>query len=146
MRADKGAVVFFALPRAAGASSAASLGLVRQGVSASTMDSSVMMSPCTAKSAGRDTVMLCLLTNSVDACAKRAVAGGRARVVQPPQANPRFGIYNALLRDPDGYLVELQQFLEPEEHARFGRVARRQETGSDTALPHCSHADLSQMR
>ena len=67
--------------------------------------------------------MLCLLTTSVDACVKRVVAGGRASIVQPPQANLSFGIYNALLRDPDGYLVELQQFLDPEEHARFaGRL------------------------
>ena len=47
--------------------------------------------------------------------------------MQPPQASGRhggrFGIYNALLRDPDGYLVELQEFFEADEHARF--VGRR---------------------
>ena len=47
--------------------------------------------------------------------------------MQPPQASGRhggrFGIYNALLRDPDGYLVELQEFCEADEHARF--VGRR---------------------
>ena len=47
--------------------------------------------------------------------------------MQQPQASGRhggrFGIYNALLRDPDGYLVELQEFCEADEHARF--VGRR---------------------
>ena len=37
----------------------------------------------------------------------------------PPYQNNRFGIRNALLRDPAGYLVEIQQFMDPAEHSRF---------------------------
>lgn len=34
-------------------------------------------------------------------------------VEKPPQKNERFNIYHLFLRDPDGYLVEIQQFLDP---------------------------------
>jgi len=109
VRSDKGAVVFYALP-----GDAASLGVVRQGLSAASTP------PCSAKAAGRDTVMLCLLTESVDTVLRRAGALGHSvQVVQEPRINQAFGIYNALLRDPDGYLVELQQFLDADEHRRF---------------------------
>ena len=31
---------------------------------------------------------------------------------KPPQENPDFKIYHTLLRDPNGYLVEIQCFLD----------------------------------
>ena len=31
----------------------------------------------------------------------------------PPKLNERFGIYHFFARDPDGYRLELQRFLEP---------------------------------
>ena len=110
MREDKGAVVFYSLP-----GRAASLGIVREGVSAAASP------PRSARAACVDTVMLCLLTKDVDGCLARLHALGLPGVVveQPPMANTRFGIYNALLRDPDGYLVELQAFTDRAEHARF---------------------------
>ena len=110
VRADKGAVVFYSLP-----GRAASLGVVREGVSAAASP------PRSARAAAADTVMLCLLTEDVDGCLARLRALGLPDVVveQPPKANARFGIYNALLRDPDGYLVELQKFTDRAEHVRF---------------------------
>lgn len=32
---------------------------------------------------------------------------------KPPQHNPKFNIYHCFLRDPNGYLIEIQRFLEP---------------------------------
>lgn len=110
VRSDKGVVVFYALP-----GRATSLGVVQEGVSAA------VDPPCSAKTAGRDSVMLCLLTRDVEAvlgrCAALALPG--VTIEQSARANERFGIYNALLRDPDGYLVELQTFIDHAEHARF---------------------------
>ena len=110
VRSDKGAVIFYALP-----GKAASLGVVQEGVSAA------LQPPCSAKTLGRDSVMLCLLTRNVDAVLARCVALALpgVEIEQPARATERFGIYNALLRDPDGYLVELQAFTEGVEHARF---------------------------
>jgi catechol 2,3-dioxygenase-like lactoylglutathione lyase family enzyme len=101
VRSDQGAVIFFSL---AGAGS--SLGVVEQGISAATTP------PCSAATAGRDTVMLCLLAEDVDGLTARLAARGHP-VEQPPRENARFGIYNSLVRDPDGYLIELQTFLDP---------------------------------
>ena len=113
VRSDKGVVVFYRLPSASVAASGASLGIVQAGISAAEIP------PCSAAAAKLDTVMLCLLTADVDAVYARALAGGRCESVQPPRDASTFGIYNALLRDPDGYLVELQRFHEPAEHRQF---------------------------
>ncbi len=32
---------------------------------------------------------------------------------KPPQENPKFKIYHCFLRDPNGYLIEIQTFLDP---------------------------------
>ncbi len=57
-------------------------------------------------------VILTLVSQEVDAwyayLQSRSVA-----VEKPPQLNQRFNIYHLFLRDPDGYLVEIQQFLDP---------------------------------
>jgi len=105
--ADKGAVVFFRLPGLGG-----SLAVVQQGVSAAAEP------PVCASHAGRDSVMVCLLTEDVVGFAERLVSRGHP-LEQPPQRNERFGILNALLRSPEGYLVEVQQFLHPSEHRLF---------------------------
>ena len=88
-------------------------GIVQQGVSAAANP------PCSASSAGRDTVMLCLLTDGVEKAFERLVTRGGCTVEQPPRENARFGIFNCLLRDPDGYLVELQSFAAAEEQELF---------------------------
>jgi catechol 2,3-dioxygenase-like lactoylglutathione lyase family enzyme len=31
---------------------------------------------------------------------------------KPPQINPQYRIYHCFLRDPDGYLIEIQRFLD----------------------------------
>jgi catechol 2,3-dioxygenase-like lactoylglutathione lyase family enzyme len=32
---------------------------------------------------------------------------------KPPAINPRYNIYHCFLRDPNGYLIEIQEFLDP---------------------------------
>ena len=32
---------------------------------------------------------------------------------KPPAHNPKFNIYHCFLRDPNGYLLEIQEFLDP---------------------------------
>ncbi|MCP4423816.1 MAG: VOC family protein [Chloroflexi bacterium] len=32
---------------------------------------------------------------------------------KPPQRNPKFNIYHCFLRDPNGYLIEIQRFEDP---------------------------------
>ncbi len=32
---------------------------------------------------------------------------------KPPAINPQYKIYHCFLRDPNGYLIEIQRFLEP---------------------------------
>ena len=32
---------------------------------------------------------------------------------KPPEVNPKYNIYHCLLRDPNGYLIEIQRFLDP---------------------------------
>jgi catechol 2,3-dioxygenase-like lactoylglutathione lyase family enzyme len=39
--------------------------------------------------------------------------GAEDAVERPPAHNPDFNIYHLFLRDPDGYLVEIQVFLDP---------------------------------
>jgi hypothetical protein len=105
--ADKGAVVFYKLPGAGG-----SLAVVQEGVSAASEP------PVCARHAGKDSVMVCLLTSDVDGCTELLASRGHP-IHQPPRCNERFGIKNALLRSPEGYLVEIQQFLDPSEHGLF---------------------------
>ena len=107
VRSDKGAVVFYSLPGIA-----SHLGVVKQGLSAADIP------PCSAAQAGRDTVMLCLLSDDISGWHAKLLEHGYA-FDQEPQRTERFGIFNALLRDPDGYLIELQQFLDDAEQAEF---------------------------
>ena len=104
---DKGAVIFFKLPWTGG-----SLAVVKQGVSAA------LDPPVSARQGEKDTVMVCLLTNDVDGWTKRIADRGHP-VLQAPLNNDRFGIRNSLVRSPAGYLVEIQQFVHPQEQRRF---------------------------
>jgi catechol 2,3-dioxygenase-like lactoylglutathione lyase family enzyme len=36
-----------------------------------------------------------------------------APIEKPPTHNPTFNIYHLFLRDPNGYLIEIQRFLDP---------------------------------
>ncbi|MFQ5554832.1 MAG: VOC family protein [Acidimicrobiia bacterium] len=63
--------------------------------------------------AGRsDGVMLAFVTDEVEETFAKAVASG-ADVVQPPGYNRRFNIFHAIVCDPDGHRIELQQFRDP---------------------------------
>lgn len=68
---------------------------------------------CTREDAPRpDGVILCLLRPDVeDFCA--TLAERRVTFEKEPQPNPRFRIFHAFLRDPSGYLVEIQRFEDP---------------------------------
>ena len=59
-----------------------------------------------------DTVVLAIRVGDVDADHRRLAAAGVA-FVQPPSDRPMMGLRNALLRDPDGRLVELTTRLAP---------------------------------
>ena len=58
-------------------------------------------------------VIVTLVTDDVDGWHERLAA---AAVVceRPPNRNERYAIYQAFYRDPDGYLIEIQKFLDPE--------------------------------
>jgi predicted enzyme related to lactoylglutathione lyase len=56
--------------------------------------------------------VLTLISDDVDGWFAHLVANG-AEVVQSPTDKPEFRIYNAFVKDPDGYLVEIQRFWEP---------------------------------
>jgi catechol 2,3-dioxygenase-like lactoylglutathione lyase family enzyme len=57
-------------------------------------------------------VILTLVTQDVDGWYARLVAQGVASV-KPPQHNQQYNIYHCFLRDPEGYLIEIQRFLDP---------------------------------
>ena len=62
--------------------------------------------------AGRSGVILTLVTDEVDAWYERLRAAGVA-FETPPTLNPKFDIYHCFLRDPNGYLIEIQRFNDP---------------------------------
>ena len=64
------------------------------------------------KSGRSEGVMLTLVTDEVEETFARAVAAG-APVDQAPGYNRRFDIFHAIVRDPDGNRVEIQQFRDP---------------------------------
>jgi predicted enzyme related to lactoylglutathione lyase len=56
--------------------------------------------------------MISIVTNDVDACYRRLLERGLA-IAEPPQRHPGFAIYTFFIEDPNGYVIEFQQFLEP---------------------------------
>jgi catechol 2,3-dioxygenase-like lactoylglutathione lyase family enzyme len=59
-----------------------------------------------------DRVILTLVTPEVDGWYEYLRAQGVA-FEKPPATNPKYDIYHCFLRDPNGYLVEIQRFLHP---------------------------------
>ncbi len=57
-------------------------------------------------------VIVTLLTDQVDEWCEALIAKGTT-IEDGPRLNERFNIYHAFLRDPDGHLVEIQQFVDP---------------------------------
>lgn len=56
------------------------------------------------------TVIFTLVTDEVDTWYTSLLERG-ARFEHPPAENPTYQIYHCFLRDPDGYLIEIQRFL-----------------------------------
>jgi catechol 2,3-dioxygenase-like lactoylglutathione lyase family enzyme len=54
-------------------------------------------------------VIFTIVTPDVDGWYNRLAAMG-ARFEKPPQDNPQYRIYHCFLRDPNGYLIEIQRF------------------------------------
>ncbi len=65
-----------------------------------------------ASSRDEDRVILTFVTPEVDAWYRHLSERGVA-VEKPPQVNPKYNIYHCFLRDPNGYLIEIQRFLHP---------------------------------
>ena len=57
-------------------------------------------------------VIITLVAQDVDARCKTLRARGVV-FEKEPTYNPKFNIYHAFLRDPAGYLVEIQRFEDP---------------------------------
>lgn len=60
-----------------------------------------------------DGLIVTLVRDDVDRYCEELVARG-VTLEKPPSHNERFGIYQAFLRDPDGHLIEIQRFDDPD--------------------------------
>ena len=59
-----------------------------------------------------DGIILTIVTQEVDRWRHYLQAQG-IEFEKPPTFNPGYNIYHCFLRDPNGYLIEIQQFLDP---------------------------------
>ena len=59
-----------------------------------------------------DGVIITLVSEDVDGWYARLVARG-VTFEKPPVHSPEFSIYHCFLRDPNGYLIEIQRFEDP---------------------------------
>jgi catechol 2,3-dioxygenase-like lactoylglutathione lyase family enzyme len=57
-------------------------------------------------------IIFTLVTAAVDEWYAYLTARG-ITFEKPPELNPTYQIYHCFLRDPNGYLLEIQQFLDP---------------------------------
>lgn len=57
-------------------------------------------------------VILTFVVSSVDEW-HQFLKGQNIRLEKPPAVNAEYDIYHCLLRDPNGYVLEIQQFLHP---------------------------------
>ena len=62
--------------------------------------------------AARDGVIVTLVSRDVDEWYQQLLARG-VQFEKEPAYNPEFQIYHCFLRDPNGYLVEIQRFEDP---------------------------------
>lgn len=67
-------------------------------------------------------IILTLVSPDVDAWYTYLLAH-HIPIEKPPTHNPRFHIYQLFARDPNGYLIEIQTFLDPKWPAPVGRGA-----------------------
>ncbi len=59
----------------------------------------------------QSTVIFTLVTQEVDAWYEYLLAQG-VKFEKPPTLNPDYNIYHCFLRDPNGYLIEIQRFMD----------------------------------
>ncbi len=57
-------------------------------------------------------VILTLVTLEVDAWYQTLLEKG-ITIEKPPRYNPKYNIEHFFIRDPNGYLIEIQKFLDP---------------------------------
>lgn len=57
-------------------------------------------------------VIVTLVTDDVDERHRQIVSAG-IPCERPPQFNETYNVYHAFYRDPDGFLIEVQRFLDP---------------------------------
>lgn len=75
--------------------------------------STAYLGACTHREdANPEGVIVTLVSDHVDQWYQNLVAAG-AEFESRPELNADFNIYHAFLRDPDGHLVEIQQFMDP---------------------------------
>ncbi len=55
-------------------------------------------------------IIICLVTPEVDAWYEQ-LRGQGVPFEKPPTLNRKYNIYHCFLRDPNGYLIEIQRFL-----------------------------------
>lgn len=60
----------------------------------------------------RNDVIITLVTSKVDETHEVLVAAG-VPCDKPPQKYGKYNLYHAFYQDPDGHIVEIQQFLDP---------------------------------
>lgn len=72
------------------------------------------------KPQSRDGIILTLVTSQVDEWYLYFVDKG-INIPEPPKVNPNYNIYHFFLKDPDGYILEFQQFLDPNWNKREGQ-------------------------
>mgnify|MGYP001587504147 CR=1 FL=1 len=58
-------------------------------------------------------IIFTLITPDVDGWHAALQARG-VTFEKPPELNPKYNIYHCFLRDPNGYLIEIQRFCDPE--------------------------------
>lgn len=69
-----------------------------------------------ATEANVDTLIFTLVTADVDGWFRRVTSRGWP-CEDPPSTNARYNIYHFFLRDPDGYKLEIQRFLDDDWNA-----------------------------
>ena len=57
-------------------------------------------------------LLFTLVTQEVDAWYRYLMAQ-EVSIEKPPTLNPQYNIYQMFVRDPNGYLIEIQTFLDP---------------------------------
>jgi catechol 2,3-dioxygenase-like lactoylglutathione lyase family enzyme len=67
---------------------------------------------CERAGAAPSGVIVTLVTQDVDGWHARLCERG-ASIAQAPAFNPTYNIYHCFLRDPNGYLLEIQRFCDP---------------------------------